>query len=115
MGESYIIAGPTHTLIEGIQMAEQISGIRAPRLHADPAVMKAMAATMGVVEKVAPVPETYSAEYLRVSAGVTYIGTNAKARQAWGYDPRPLQEGLKETLEHEMKLLDLLGQSYVSS
>ena len=107
VGESYIIAGPTHTLIEGIQMAEQISGIRAPRLHADPAVMKAMAATMGVVEKIAPVPETYSAEYLRVSAGVTYIGTNAKARQEWGYDPRPLEEGLKETLEHEMKLLGM--------
>ena len=88
-------------------MAEQISGIRAPRLHADPALMKAMAATMGVVEKVAPVPETYSAEYLRVSAGVTYIGNNAKARQEWGYDPRPLEEGLKETLEHEMKLLGM--------
>ncbi len=106
-GESYIIAGPTHTLIEGMRMAEQITGIRAPRLHAAPAIMKAMAATMGMVEKVVPVPETYSAEYLRVSAGVTYIGSNAKARRDWGYDPRPLEEGMKETLEHEMKVLGM--------
>jgi nucleoside-diphosphate-sugar epimerase len=71
-------------------------------------MMKAMAATMGVVEKVAPVPETNSAEYLRVSAGVMYIGSNAKARREWGYDPRPLEEGMKETLEHEMKLLGIM-------
>lgn len=106
-GESYIIAGPTHTLIEGMQLAERITGIRAPRLHAPPAMMKAMSATMSVVEKVAPIPETYSAEYLRVSAGVTYIGSNAKARRELGYAPRPLEEGLKETLEHEMKLLGM--------
>ncbi len=106
-GESYIIAGPTHTLIEGMQLAEQITGIRAPRLHAPPTMMKAMSATMGIVEKVAPVPETYSAEYLRVSAGVTYIGSNAKARREWGYEPRPLMDGLKEMLEHEMKLLGM--------
>lgn len=106
-GESYIIAGPTHTLIEGMQLAERITGIRAPRLHAPPAMMKAMSATMSVVEKVAPIQETYSAEYLRVSAGVTYIGSNAKARRELGYAPRPLEEGLKETLEHEMKLLGM--------
>jgi nucleoside-diphosphate-sugar epimerase len=106
-GENYMIAGPTHTLIEGMQMAEQITGIRAQRLHAAPAMMKAMAATMGVVEKVVPVPEAYSAEYLRVSAGVTYIGSNAKARREWGYDPRPLEEGMRETLEHEMKVLGM--------
>ena len=60
-----------------------------------------------MVEKVAPIPETYSAEYLPVSAGVTYIGSNAKARREWSYDPRPLEEGLKGTLEHEMKLLGM--------
>lgn len=90
-----------------MQLAERITGIRAPRLHAPPAMMKAMSATMGIVEKVAPVPETYSAEYLRVSAGVTYIGSNAKARREWGYEPCPLMDGLKGTLEHEMKLLGM--------
>lgn len=106
-GGSYIIAGPTHTLVEGMQMAQQITGVPAPRIHVPPTGMKAMAATMGVVEKVVPVPESYSAEYLRVSAGVTYIGSNAKARRDLGYNPRPLKEGLTETLLHEMHLLGM--------
>lgn len=70
-------------------------------------MMKAMSATMGVVEKFFPVPADYSAEYLRINAGVTYIGNNAKARRELGYSPRPLEEGLTETLQHEMKLLGM--------
>lgn len=107
VGESYIIAGPTHTLIEGMQLAQKITGVPMPRLRMSPGMMKAMSATMGVVEKVFPVPADYSAEYLRISAGVTYIGSNAKARRELGYTPRPLEEGLTETLQHEMKLLSM--------
>lgn len=106
-GESYIIAGPTHTLVEGMSIAERITSIPVPRIRIAPAVMKTMAETMGMVERVLPVPDTYSSEYLRVSAGVTYIGDNAKARRQLGYAPRSLQEGLRETLEHEMRLLGM--------
>jgi len=108
-GESYIIAGPTHTFIEGMQLAQKITGVPLPRLRMSPAMMKTMSAMMGVVEKVFPVPADYSAEYLRISAGVTYIGSNAKALRELGYAPRPLEEGLTETLQHEMKLLGMSG------
>jgi nucleoside-diphosphate-sugar epimerase len=106
-GASYIIAGPTHTLIEGMQLGQRITGVPMPRLRMSPGMMKAMSATMGVVEKVFPVPADYSAEYLRISAGVTYIGSNAKARCELGYNPRTLEVGLTETLQHEMKLLNM--------
>ena len=66
-----------------------------------------MAALMGVIEKVVPLPESYTAEGLRVTAGVTYLGDNAKARRELGYAPRPLADGLAETLRHEMKLLGM--------
>jgi dihydroflavonol-4-reductase len=62
---------------------------------------------MGVLEKIIPLPETYTAEGLRIVAGVTYIGDNAKARRELGYNPRPLREGLKQTLEHEISLLNM--------
>lgn len=107
LGESYIIAGPTHTLVEGMRIAERITGVPAPRIHAAPAVMKATAAAMSIVERIVPVPDTYSSEYLRVSAGVTYIGDNAKARRQLAYTPRSLEQGLRETLEHEMRLLGM--------
>jgi len=106
-GESYIIAGPRHTLVEALALAEQITGVPAPRIRVAPGVMRAVAAAMSVVEKIVPVPDMYSAEYLRVNAGTTYLGDNAKARRELGYNPRPLSEGLEETLRHEMRLLGM--------
>lgn len=104
-GENYIIAGPTHTFVEAMHLAEKITGVPAPRIEVPPSVMKALAATMGIVEKIVQVPDDYSSEYLRISAGVTYIGSNAKAKRELGYQPRSLEDGLTETLHHEQHLL----------
>jgi nucleoside-diphosphate-sugar epimerase len=108
VGQEYIIAGPTHTLIEAMGMAQRITGIPAPKRRLSPGAMRGLAGVMGIVGKVAPLPESYTAEYLRVSAGVTYIGSNAKARRELGYAPRSLEVGLTETLYHEMDLLGLV-------
>jgi len=109
-GEHYIIAGPSHTLVEALDLAERITGVPAPR-HVAPGLLRAAASVVGVAEKVVPVPEQYSAEYLRVSAGVTYLGTSARAQGEWGYHPRPLEEGLSETLRQEMSLLGMTARS----
>ncbi|HEX5692634.1 MAG TPA: NAD-dependent epimerase/dehydratase family protein, partial [Roseiflexaceae bacterium] len=104
-GESYIIGGQIATFEDAIELAEQVTGVPAPRLRLNPGVVKLLSKVMGVVEKAVPVPEEYSAEYLRINAGVTYLGDNGKARRELGYNPRPLAEGLAETLRHEMALL----------
>ena len=104
-GESYILAGPCHPITEAMEMAERITGVKAPRMRAAPGMMRAMAALMGVVGAVVPLSESYTAESLRVSAGTTYLGDNAKARRELGYDPRPLEEGLRETLAWEREQL----------
>ena len=106
-GASYIIAGSQHTLVDALNIAEGITGVPAPRFHIPPAAMKGIAMMMSVLERAMPVPPNYSAEYLRVGAGTTYIGDNTKARRELGYAPRPLEEGLRETLHHEMALLGL--------
>jgi nucleoside-diphosphate-sugar epimerase len=103
-GRTYIIAGPPHTLIEALEMAEQITQIPAPRIHPSPGIMKLMSALMKPVSSILPLPPSYTPEGMRVVAGVTYIASNEKARRELGYAPRPLAEGLKETLEHEMNL-----------
>jgi nucleoside-diphosphate-sugar epimerase len=99
-GESYIICGPSHTLIEVFAEAERITGIPAGRLHPPPALLRAASRVMGVVERIAPgrLPTALTAEALRVLAGVTYLGSNAKARRELGYAPRSLAEGLRPTL-----------------
>jgi nucleoside-diphosphate-sugar epimerase len=106
-GESYIIAGPPHTLVEVLQLAEQITGIKAPGLQAPPWLLRTFSAVMGALEAVVPVPEQYSAETLRVSAGATYLGTSAKAERELGFQARPLAEGLRETLAYEMTQLGI--------
>jgi nucleoside-diphosphate-sugar epimerase len=104
-GQSYIIAGPAHTLVEAFEMAERITGVKAPRMHPAPCTMSFLSSLMGMVEKVVPVPDNMTAESLRVMAGVTYIGSSARAERELGFQARPLSDGLKETLTHEMGLL----------
>ena len=52
-------------------------------------------------------PEAYTADALRLTAGVTYLGNSKKAMRAFGFSARPLEEGLRETLRHEMRLLGM--------
>lgn len=107
VGESYIIAGSPHTLADVLRIATRVTGIPGPRLLVPPAVLKGLARAAGVIERVVPVPPTYSSEYLRVAAGATYLGSNAKARRELGFEVRPLEEGLRETLAYEMERLGL--------
>lgn len=106
-GESYIIAGPPHTLIEALLIAQKITGVKAPPLHPTPGVMRALAAATSVIEKVVPLPPTYASETLRVTAGATYLGSSVKAERELGFRARSLEAGLRETLDHEMKLLGI--------
>jgi nucleoside-diphosphate-sugar epimerase len=106
-GESYIIAGPVCTLREALEIAERITGIKAPRLHPTPAMIRGMAAMTRLIEPIVPLPALYRSESLRISAGVTYLGSSKKAKKELGFTVRPLEEGLLETLEHEMALLGM--------
>ena len=106
-GENYFICGPVHSFIEVLKLAEQITGVPAPARTAPPWLMKTSSALMSVVERVVSVPDDYSSEYLRVTAGVTYLGSNAKAKKDLGWQPRSLKEGLADALYYEMELLGL--------
>ena len=90
-----------------MRLAEKITGVPAPRLKASPAVFKTLSVIMSVVEKLLPVPDAYSAEYLRTIAGVTYLGDYSKASRELGYQPRAFEAGLAETLHHEMEVLGM--------
>ena len=106
VGEKYIVCGPTHTMVDAFTMAAGLLG-RRPPLAAPSGLFKALVAPMRVIERVLPVPATYSAEAMQVSGGVTYIGDNTKAKRDLGFTPRALSIGLTETLEHEMQLLGM--------
>jgi nucleoside-diphosphate-sugar epimerase len=105
---TYMTCGPTHTLVEALQIARGITAVPLPPI-VPPWVLKLLAAGMVLAERLLPVPDAFTAEGLRVAAGTTYIGDNTRARRELGWEPRALEEGLRETLAHELRLLGRPG------
>lgn len=105
-GETYIVAGEPMTLVDVFEIVAEITGRSAPR-PVPPAVFRALSRFVRPIESVAPVPAQYSSEALRVLGGVTYYGDNAKATRELGLEHRPLSDGLRETLRHEMQQLGI--------
>lgn len=99
-GSTYLITGPIHTLIDAFNMAQEITGIKRP-MSVPPALLKVSSVFSSLIERILPLPPLYASETLRVQAGVTYLADNSKAKRDLGYAPRPLREGLEETLLYE--------------
>jgi dihydroflavonol-4-reductase len=105
-GESYLLTGPIHSFQEAFDLAARIVGRRPPPLHPPPFVMRTAAAIAGVAER-RSFQFPIAAETLRLMAGTSWIGSSAKARQDLGFTVRPLEEGLKHTVEHELRQLGM--------
>jgi nucleoside-diphosphate-sugar epimerase len=88
VGESYILAGEPYGLLEALDLAEGITGIKAPRVRLPAAPIKAVASLLERIERYVALPSTYRAESL-------------------GWHCRGLEEGLRETLAHDMAALGL--------
>jgi len=106
-GRNYFLAGPVHTLVEAIDLASTITRVPAPKVRVPPGLLRGVAACAGVVERFVSLPSAYTAEGLRVIAGVTYIGSSARAQRELGWTARPLKDGLAETLRVEAASLGL--------
>jgi nucleoside-diphosphate-sugar epimerase len=106
LGESYVLSGDCRQWIEVLALAEELTGIRPPRLILPPVVARISAVLMKPVAALLPVPQMYHPETLRVAAGTTYFASDAKARREIGWNPRPLSVGLAQTLDAERAALD---------
>ncbi len=104
-GETYILTGPRHTFEYAFDVAAKLARVRAPLLHPGPRTMRSAAALMGLAGRFVNLPTALRPEALRVLAGTTYFGANDKAVQELGFTARPLEEGLAQTLEHELRAL----------
>jgi nucleoside-diphosphate-sugar epimerase len=110
-GRSYFLAGPVHTIVEAMDLAAEITGLPAPRLKIPPRVLRGAARLMTPVDRLLTLPSRLTPESLRVIGGVTYIGSNERARRELGWEPRSLREGLTETLRYEMAQMGLPPRS----
>jgi len=105
-GEQYIVAGPVYTIVEAFEIAARLTGIPAPALRVAPGALRMAAAMLGVVEEGTSAPR-WGRSTRRPTSGVSQLGNDAKARRELGFEPRPLEDGLRETLFHEMHALGM--------
>ena len=110
-GQSYIIAGPRHTLREALDVASKYSGRAAPWAGVPPWLLSGASRALALVERAVPLPPGLSSETVRVAAGVTYLASHDRATRQWGFAPRGLDEGLRHLVEHEMRVLGMAPRS----
>lgn len=106
VGESYLLTGPVHTFQNAMAVAANIAGKRSPPLHPPPIVMRMLARTASMLEGF-DIHGPYHSETLRLMAGTTWLGSSAKAERELGFTTRPLDEGLRHTIEHELRQLGM--------
>ncbi len=104
-GATYIMAGPRHTFEHAFDLAASLAKVRAPLLHPGPRALRAAAAVLSVAGRFVNLPTAFTPEALRVLAGTTYLGSSEKAVRELGFTARPLDEGMAQTLEHELRLI----------
>jgi nucleoside-diphosphate-sugar epimerase len=102
-GETYIIGGPRHSMVEAFRIAEKVTGVKAPRIRVSGRTMRFFASITGFFNTFMNVPSRYHPESLRETSSATLIGSSEKARKQLGWEARPLEQGFRETLIPRME------------
>jgi nucleoside-diphosphate-sugar epimerase len=97
-GESYLLTGPARTLSELSVLWSQLSGRRLPLMHLPARFLRPLAPLADVLNALFSLPSVVSRDAVTI-LGATYIARSDKARAELGWQPRPLEQGMRETLE----------------
>jgi dihydroflavonol-4-reductase len=104
-GEDYVLSGPVTTMREAVDVVAGISGRKAPK-HALPTpVMKALTPIGPLVGKLMGQPPNLR-ELISSADKVTFWASHEKATRELGYNPRGMEEGLRQTLEEDDRFPD---------
>jgi nucleoside-diphosphate-sugar epimerase len=102
-GESYVISGPQTTVREAIGVVSEVTGRKAPKYAIPVPLMKAMIPIGPLVGKMMGQPPNLR-ELIASADGVTFWASYDKARDELGYEPRGLEQGLRDMLSAEGKI-----------
>ena len=97
IGESYVLAGEQSTMGEIVDRAAAVAGRKGPRMTMPNVLMKLSAPLGPVIGPAMGFPPNLR-ELISASAGVTYWAKDDKARRELGFQPRDLDEGLRDTI-----------------
>jgi hypothetical protein len=85
--------------VDVVRQVARLRGAPPPRLIAPPGALRVLAAALQQAQRLPrwpKLPADYTAEYLRVAAGSTYLGSNARAVHELGFMPRTVADGIAE-------------------
>jgi nucleoside-diphosphate-sugar epimerase len=100
IGEAYNLGGEISTVGDMLDVAAEIVG-KKPLKRTMPVWLMKLSAPLGpLTSKLTGFPPNLK-EVIGAGDGVTYWARDDKARRELGYDPRPLEEGLRQTLREE--------------
>ncbi len=102
-GEAYVISGPVTTVREAIGVVAEVSGKKAPKRAMPTGLLKALTPVGPLVGKIMGQPPNLR-ELISSADGVTFWASYDKAKAELGYEPRGLEQGLRETLEAEGRI-----------
>jgi len=98
--EFYVLAGPAMRQIEIAGVVTKVAGKKPPRGNLPTWVVK-MAIPFGPLAGKAMGLEPNVREMIRAAEGVTYWAKADKAAAALGWNPRPLEQGVRDTFAAE--------------
>ena len=97
VGESYVIGGEITTLRDLIGTLAKVSGRKAPTRAVPPALIKMVAPLGPLIGPMMGFGPNLR-EMISSADGVTFWAKDDKARRELGYEPRTLEQGLKDLL-----------------
>jgi len=101
-GESYILAGPSLSYKQMMEMWQSICGVPAPKIWLPGWTADLSASLVAGLEKVFKLKMTLSSEALTTQADYTFYAKADKARRELGWQPRPLEQTFKEVLDDKL-------------
>jgi dihydroflavonol-4-reductase len=91
LGEQYVLSGPTVRLSEAVDQAAAIGDHRPPRLRVPTGLLRFLAPTGSLIG------QPNLREIISAADGVTYWASHDKATTELGFEPRPIEAGLRDT------------------
>jgi dihydroflavonol-4-reductase len=96
VGEAYVLSGESLTLKDAIALAARLGGHKPPRLTVPTGLLKLVAPLNDRVGGLPGAPANMR-EVIRGGDGVTYWAKHDKATAELGFNPRSLEQGIRDT------------------
>ena len=97
-GECYVLSGEDATINDFAQRAATAAGVRAPLLRFPPPLALLTGRLLDGVARMTGARFPITAENVRTVSGHRWLHSHAKATAELGWQPRPLDAGLPETI-----------------